>query len=242
MGNARKTPKDQASAVEQRKDTAALVTVEHGRPMVDSLTVAHEFKKRHDNVLRDLDALKPDLSPEFWRLNFEERNYTDRRGKVQRMCCMTQAGFTALVMGFTGKKAVSLRERFIVAFERMAAELNRLKTQRTAPEWQAARLETKHDFRNVSDMLQEVRADAGKATKPHIFINESKLLRFALTGSESEKWERDNLSRDDLRLLGKVERLDMRLIARDVPFRDRKAACRTLVMQERGLLLKGAQP
>mgnify|MGYP000482197233 CR=1 FL=1 len=31
-----------------------------------------------------------------------------------------------------------------------------------------------------------------------IFINESKLLRFALTGSESAKWDRDNLSRDDL--------------------------------------------
>jgi len=132
-------PKDEAGAVKQREDAAALVTLEQGRPMVDSLTVAHEFGKSHKNVLRDVGALQPDLSAEFWRLNFEPSTYTDNRGKVQRMFCMTQAGFTALVMGFTGKKAVSLRERFIVAFERIAAELDFLKAQRAAAGMSAAR-------------------------------------------------------------------------------------------------------
>lgn len=214
-----------------------LVSVEHGQPMTNSLLVAVEFGKRHDNVLRDIDALQADLSPEFWRLNFEERDYTDRRGKVQRMFRLTQAGFTALVMGFTGKKAVSLRERFIVAFQRVTAELQRLKAMRAAPSWQTARIETKSDFCNVADMLQEVRADAGKPTARHHYINESKLLRFAMTGSESAKWDRDSLSREDLKLLGKVERLDMRLIGRGVPFQSRKEQCRALVLRERGALL-----
>jgi Rha family phage regulatory protein len=221
-------------------EPADLVTVEHGQPMTDSLLVAVEFGKRHDNVLRDIDALQADLSPEFWRLNFEERDYTDRRGKVQRMFRLTQAGFTALVMGFTGKKAVSLRERFIVAFQRVTAELQRLKAMQSAPSWQAARVETKRDFCNVADMLQEVRADAGKETGRIHHMNEAKLIRFALTGSETAKWDRDTLSRDDLKLLGKVERLDMRLIARGMPFHDRKASCRALVLEARGLLLKGA--
>lgn len=41
-------------------------------------------------------------------------------------------------------------------------------------------------------------------------------------------------------LLGKVERLDMRLLARGVPFADRKVSCRALVLEARGLLLRGA--
>ncbi len=220
--------------------TAELVTVEHGQPMTDSLLVAVEFGKRHDNVLRDIDALQADLSPGFWLLNFEERDYTDRRGKVQRMFRLTQAGFTALVMGFAGKKAVSLRERFIVAFQRITAELQRLKAMQAAPSWQAARVETKRDFCNVADMLQEVRADAGKETGRIHHMNEAKLIRFALTGHESAKWDRDTLSRDELKLLGKVERLDMRLLARGVPFADRKVSCRALVLEARGLLLRGA--
>lgn len=216
---------------------AELVTPIKGQPMTDSLLVAVEFGKSHKHVLRSIDALQVDLSPEFWRSNFGPSTYTDERGKAQRMFSLTQAGFTALVMGFTGKKSVQLRERFIVAFARVTAELQRLKAMQSAPSWQAARVETKRDFCNVTDMLQEVRADAGKDTKPHIFINESKLLRFAMTGNESAKWDRDTLSREDLKLLGKVERLDMRLIARGVPFHDRKASCRALVLEARGLLM-----
>jgi hypothetical protein len=53
----------------------------------------------------------------------------------------------------------------------------------------------------------------------------------------STPWDRDNLSRADLKLLGKVERLDMRLIAQGLPYAERKAACRALVLVERGQLL-----
>lgn len=254
MKNAHHTPKDEAGAPgkgaaivtrpaksgNSASKASDLVTVEHGQPMTDSLLVAAEFSKLHKNVMRAIDALQADLSPEFWRLNFEPSNYTDDRGKVQRMCRMTEAGFTALVMGFTGKKAVSLRERFIVAFQRVTTELQRLQAMQAAPSWRAARIETKRDFCNVADMLQEVRADAGKDTGRVHHMNEAKLIRFALTGSETAKWDRDTLSRDDLKLLGKVERLDMRLIAREMPFHDRKASCRALVLEARGLLLKGA--
>lgn len=251
MKSARHTPKSKTSAAgngaaiitksaksgNSASEPAALVSVEHGQPMTNSLLVAAEFGKRHDNVLRDIDALQADLSPEFWRLNFEERDYTDRRGKVQRMFRMTQAGFTALVMGFTGKKAVSLRERFIVAFQRVTDELHRLQSMRTEPAWQSARIEVKRDFRNVTDMLLEARADAGKSSDHRTFSNEAMLIRFALTGDSKAKWDRDSLSREDLKLLGKVERLDMRLIGRGVPFQSRKEQCRALVLRERGALL-----
>jgi phage regulator Rha-like protein len=240
MKKARKTPKSQASAVEQRKDTAALVTLEHGRPVTTTEAVARAAGVQHKNVIALVREHLPDFE-EFGQVAFETR--LNPQGSPTEYAVLSEPQSALLFTFLKNTPTVrAVKVRLVKEFFRVTAELNRLKTQRAAPEWQAARLETKHDFRNVSDMLQEVRADAGKATKPHVFINESKLLRFALTGSESAKWERDNLSRDDLRLLGKVERLDMRLIAREVSFHDRKAACRTLVMQERGLLLKGAQP
>ncbi|WP_310461068.1 Rha family transcriptional regulator [Sphaerotilus sp.] len=223
----------------QQSPSAALVTVARGQPMTDSRLVATEFGKSHKNVLRSIDAIQVDLSPEFWRLNFEPRDYADDRGKVQRMFTLTQAGFTALVMGFTGKKAVSLRERFIVAFQRVTAELARLKAQRAAPEWKPARLASKSDFLNVVEMLKECREAKGKITERHHYTNESKLMRFAFSGDTSTKWSRDNLSAEDLKLLAKIERLNMRMLARELSYSDRKAQCRALWLRETGFILEG---
>ena len=176
---------------------------------------------------------------EFGEVAFETR--LNPQGSPTEYAELNEPQAALLFLYQRNTKAVrAFKLRMVKDFARVTAELQRLKAMQAAPAWQAARVETKRDFCNVADMLQEVRAGAGKDTKPHIFINESKLLRFAMTGNESAKWDRDTLSRDDLKLLGKVERLDMRLIARGMPFHDRKASCRALVLEARGLLLKGA--
>lgn len=108
-----------------------------------------------------------------------------------------------------------------------------------ASDWTGARLESKAEFRNVVEMLAECRALDGKDTERHHYINESRLLRYAFTGDNAAKWSRDDLSAADLKLLGKVERLDMRLIARGASYDDRKVQCRALVMQSRGQMLGG---
>lgn len=135
MKNAHPTPKGKAGGAGQSAEIVAsdgaaveIVQIVGDRPMTDSLAVASEFGRRHDNVVRAIDALRPDLSPEFDRLNFEEIAYTDSRGRLQRMYRLTQAGFSVAVLGFTGRKAVQLRERFVTAFERMAAELQQRRT------------------------------------------------------------------------------------------------------------------
>lgn len=114
-------------------ETADLVTVADGRPMTDSLTVARVFGRRHDNVLRDIEALMSGLSAEFWLLNFEARTYTDSRGKVQRMLRLTQAGFAVAALGFTGRDAIRMRERFVTDFAAMADELARRRAAAPLP-------------------------------------------------------------------------------------------------------------
>ena len=103
------------------------LVLSHGRTMTTSLVVAKHFGKRHDNVLRDIDRLLRACSAEFHRLNFEEMSVMSNRGHgalvADRAYRMTRDGFSMLVMGFTGAKAVMWREAYIDAFKRMEQAL-----------------------------------------------------------------------------------------------------------------------
>ena len=58
-----------------------------------------------------------------------------------------------------------------------------------------------------------------------------------MTGrNDAADWNRDQLSKAELKILGKVERLDMRLLARNLSFSERKEACRNMVIQEKALI------
>ena len=93
------------------------------RIMTTSLAVAKVFEKRHDNVLRDIQGLG---APEdFTRLNFEGSEYSDSTGRKLPMYLITRDGFTILAMGFTGKRAMEFKIKYIEAFNRMEEELRR---------------------------------------------------------------------------------------------------------------------
>ncbi len=96
---------------------------EQGEPMTDSLLVARDFEKPHKNVLKSVKKLE--CSAEFSRLNFKPSYYVDERGKQQPLVLMTRDGFTFLAMGFTGAKAAAFKERYIAAFNAMAAHIQR---------------------------------------------------------------------------------------------------------------------
>lgn len=106
------------------KDNVTLASVylspKKGNPVTDSRRVAIAFKKSHRSVLRALDGLQAD---EFNRSNFAPIAYTDRRNRRQRAVMMTRAGFTYLVLGFTGKKAAQFKQEYIEQFDRMEARL-----------------------------------------------------------------------------------------------------------------------
>lgn len=218
-----------------------LVTVEHGQPVTTTERVAAAAGLQHASVIKMVRDHLADFQ-EFGRVRFQIAPFATAGGVQSREIAELNEQQAALLFLYQRNtaKVRAFKLRMVKDFARVTAELQRLKAMQSAPSWQAARVETKRDFCNVADMLQEVRADAGRDTAPHVFINEARLIRFAMTGNESAKWDRDTLSREDLKLLGKVERLDMRLIARGVPFHDRKASCRALVLEARGLLLQGA--
>ncbi|MFA9459104.1 Rha family transcriptional regulator [Halalkalibacter sp. AB-rgal2] len=102
----------------------SLVFVKNNRVVTDSLMVAEAFEKEHKNVLKDIRELG--CSKEFGQLNFEQSSYLNSQNKSMPKYLITQDGFTLLAMGYSGKKAMEFKEKYI-------AEFNRMKEQIPAP-------------------------------------------------------------------------------------------------------------
>lgn len=85
--------------------------------VVTSIDVAETFGKEHKNVLRDIREFA--CSEEFNRLNFELTSYKDGMNRMQDMYYITRDGFTLLVMGYTGEKAMKFKEAYIKQFNHM---------------------------------------------------------------------------------------------------------------------------
>ena len=93
------------------------ITERNGKLMVPSVMVAEHFKKRHDNIIRTIKSLE--IPQDFRLLNFEESSYINEQNKTQPAINMTRDGFVLLVMGFTGKKAMMWKIKYIEAFNAM---------------------------------------------------------------------------------------------------------------------------
>lgn len=93
---------------------------EHQKVRVSSLVVAEKFEKKHKNILQAIELLE--CSEEFNRLNFQQIDYVDQKGRTYKAYAMTRDGFMMLVMGFTGKKAATWKEAFIACYNRLEAK------------------------------------------------------------------------------------------------------------------------
>lgn len=116
----------------------------------DSRIVARQFKKEHYAVMRDIRRLE--CSAEFKRRNFvlvnETMTYIDADGNEQTRKTgrtshyeMSRDGFMILVMGFTGKPAMEMKERFIAAFNTMQEMLNDINYSTIANLYRALEIE-----------------------------------------------------------------------------------------------------
>ena len=81
-----------------------------------SLQVAEVFGKNHRDVLRTIDDLKDVRN--FAQM-FSDGIEPDSYGRDRRIYFMNRDGFTLLAMGFTGKKALGFKLKYIDAFNKM---------------------------------------------------------------------------------------------------------------------------
>lgn len=97
-----------------------LVTLMRNEATTTSLLIADVFGKRHDRVLRAIENVisnvpkNEDVAPMFWKTT-----YQDVKGERRPMYKMNRDGFSLVVMGFTGEKAMSWKLKFLDRFKAM---------------------------------------------------------------------------------------------------------------------------
>lgn len=103
-----------------------LVTLnKNNQPTTTSKNIADIFGKNHSHVLRDIQNLN---IPEYFRKsNFGLSSFSAGTRKYP-MYEITRDGFTILAMGFTGKKAMEWKIKYIEAFNRMEATVREIRT------------------------------------------------------------------------------------------------------------------
>lgn len=109
-----------------------LVIMKSKQALTTSLKVAETLKKKHQHVLRDIDSLKKDVS-NFGHM-FEETSIKDSYGREQRAYFMNRDGFTLLAMGYTGKKALQFKLKYIEAFNKMEKTIREQELPQTPEE------------------------------------------------------------------------------------------------------------
>ncbi|MFR7821056.1 MAG: Rha family transcriptional regulator [Candidatus Pseudoruminococcus sp.] len=141
-----------------------------------SRDVAEVFGKEHKNVLRDIETLQ--CSEDFRKLNFEPTSYTDSWNRKQKEYIMTRDGFTLLVMGYTGEKAMQFKEAYIKAFNEMEKELKRIYAERQ--QWEIERAKGVLVRHILTDTIKLKVADSPH--KRFMYPNYTKMIYKALFG------------------------------------------------------------
>lgn len=104
--------------------TEELVIMRDRQAVTTSLQVARDFEKNHKDVLK---AWKNLAAQNCATKNmFVEGTYVNR-GKEYPMFYMNRDGFSLLAMGFTGKKALQFKLKYIDAFNQMEKQLQQQK-------------------------------------------------------------------------------------------------------------------
>jgi len=98
-----------------------LVQVTDGKVVVSSRQVAEHFGKLHKDVLAGIENIRAENSA--LTLMFDKTSYTAGTGKSYPEYLMNRDGFSLLVMGFTGRKALERKIKYIQAFNAMEKEL-----------------------------------------------------------------------------------------------------------------------
>lgn len=152
-----------------------LVYLKNDEAVCDSLQVAEEFGKRHDNVLQAIDNLLETLLKieEPSKLFIASKRKADD-GQYHRMYLMNRDGFSLLVMGFTGKEALEWKLQYIRAFNQMENFIRERSTQI----WIETRKAGKFTRKAETDTLQklvEYAKEQGSSHAEKLYMTYSKL-------------------------------------------------------------------
>ena len=154
-----------------------LVFLKHEDALTDSLTVAEAFGKRHDNVLKAIDVLNESLlkNEERSKMFIPSRRKADD-GQFHRMYYMNRDGFSLLVMGFTGKKALEWKLKYIDAFNKMESVIRQKSTSAWVETRQYGKLTRKAETDTIQKLVEYAK-EQGSEHSDKLYITYTRLLQ-----------------------------------------------------------------
>lgn len=202
-------PKNEYGLFADKKDIAR----------VDSLYVAEFFEKNHKEVLRDIRniaAPNSGLSKEFAESNFALGSYKDKQNQKRPCYYLTRDGFTILVMGYTGKKALRFKELYIRRFNEMEELIKSLVKART-------------EFPLLTENIKLLH----EKPKPYHFSNECDMINRIVLGKSAKQFRLENnlekgtsirpyLTEVQINLIEKLQKVDIGLLIAFPNYEDRK--------------------
>lgn len=112
-------------------DNTIKMQKQNGTPVVSSREVAEDFGKEHKNVLQTIESLKAENSA-LRKMFFESTYKTEGNNRTYPEYLITRDGFSLIVMGFTGTKALEWKLKYIEAFNSMEKSLTEYKPKMTS--------------------------------------------------------------------------------------------------------------
>ena len=201
------------------KDDLGVFVDNHDTARVDSLFVAELFEKNHKEVLRDIRKITDPLSglsEEFRQRNFAPSSYRNQQNKKQPCYYLTRDGFTMLVMGYTGQKAMQFKELYIKRFNEMESMIKSLVMAR-------------QEFPLLTDNIKLLH----ESPKPYHFSNECDMLNRIVIGMTAKQFKiangidkgksiRPYLSEKQIQMLEILQKVDVGLLVAFPEYEQRK--------------------
>ena len=149
-----------------------LVYLKNDEPVCSSLQVAEKFGKEHRNVLQNVDNLIAE-NPAVKSM-FKLSSYKADNGQSYRQFYMNRDGFSLLVMGFTGKKALDWKLQYIKAFNQMEKFIREKQTQTWIETRKAGKLTRKAETDTIKNLVEYAKTQ-GSQHADKLYMTYSKL-------------------------------------------------------------------
>jgi Rha family phage regulatory protein len=137
-----------------------LVIMKNKAAVTTSLQIADSFNKKHQHVLRDIDQLKEDVS-NFGQM-FLEGTESDSYGRPRRIYFISRDGFFLLAMGFTGKKAIYFKQKYIEAFNEMEEVIRKNTVPQSIEDMMIYQLQDMKEVKKDVSMLKDTMRITGQ--------------------------------------------------------------------------------
>ncbi len=151
------------------------ILLHNGKLLISSKTVAELFEKQHKHVLRDIrHLLEFENTPTSFFIEKLVINESNKQEYTEYL--MTKDGFTLLAMGYTGKRALNFKIKYINKFNELEAALRDDEIRTLSVSSQKKCMKTLQELLPIDEKQEKI-----NYIKANVIVNKAVQLHLNLT-------------------------------------------------------------